>query len=118
MDVDSSSAGYEGETVMGLFRKMTSVSTLGAVDFRSDKERTARKSAKGARAAKRTAAEARQQTALLREQNRLLAAQNGRPAEQAASVEERLRELDRLLKAGVISAQEHSTRRAEVIRGI
>jgi hypothetical protein len=27
---------------MGLFRKMTSLSTLGAVDFRSDKERIAR----------------------------------------------------------------------------
>jgi len=26
---------------MGLFRKMTSMTTLGAVDFRSDKERTA-----------------------------------------------------------------------------
>lgn len=27
---------------MGLFRKLTSAATLGAVDFRSDKERTAR----------------------------------------------------------------------------
>jgi type II secretory pathway pseudopilin PulG len=43
---------------MGLLRKMTSVSTVGMVDLRSDKERTARS--------------ARQTAQALREQNRLL----------------------------------------------
>jgi hypothetical protein len=50
---------------MGFFRKVTSVSTGGLVDFRSDKERTARKTAKGARAAKKL-------NKLIAEQNRLL----------------------------------------------
>jgi hypothetical protein len=39
---------------MGLTRKIMSVSTLGAVDMRSDKERIARKTAKGARYQKKT----------------------------------------------------------------
>ncbi|QWY84735.1 hypothetical protein SEA_YUNGMONEY_49 [Gordonia phage YungMoney] len=42
-----------------------SMSTGGLVDFRSDKERIARKTAKGARAAKK-------QNKLIREQNRIL----------------------------------------------
>ena len=42
---------------MGLIRKMTSVSTLGLVDYRSDKERTASYT-------KRSAREARKQTAI------------------------------------------------------
>lgn len=45
---------------MGLIRKMMSVSTLGAVDFRSDKERTA----SYGRAVKR---ESKKQTKLLRQ---------------------------------------------------
>jgi hypothetical protein len=48
-------------TDMGLFRKMTSLSTLGAVDFRSDKERSARNTG-------RTANEAKKQTLLMRQQ--------------------------------------------------
>lgn len=48
---------------MGLFRKITSVSTLGAVDFRSDKERTAAYT-------RRSAREARRQTRILRQQAR------------------------------------------------
>lgn len=38
---------------MGLFRKAMSVSTLGAIDFRSAKDRTASASAKTARQAKK-----------------------------------------------------------------
>lgn len=34
---------------MGLIRKMTSVATVGAIDFRSDKERTARNTGKVAK---------------------------------------------------------------------
>jgi hypothetical protein len=38
---------------MGLIRKLTSASTLGAVDYRSDKERTARNTKKTAKELKR-----------------------------------------------------------------
>jgi hypothetical protein len=44
---------------VGLFRKMTSLSTLGAVDFKSDKERTANYT-------KAAAKEAKEQTRLMR----------------------------------------------------
>ena len=46
---------------VGLFRKMTSLSTLGAVDFKSDKERTASYT-------KASAKQAKEQTRLIREQ--------------------------------------------------
>lgn len=57
---------------MGLTRKILSVSTLGAIDFRSDKERAARHTAGTKRAAKRTAKQAKAQTKLMEEQTRLL----------------------------------------------
>jgi len=34
---------------MGILRKMTSIATVGAVDYRSDKERTARNTGKAAK---------------------------------------------------------------------
>lgn len=46
---------------MGLIRKTLSVSTMGLIDFRSDKERTAAYTKRGAR-------EARKQTGMLRSQ--------------------------------------------------
>ncbi|MDX3525042.1 hypothetical protein P1P75_00880 [Streptomyces sp. ID05-39B] len=49
---------------MGLFRKTLSVSTLGAVDFRSDKERTAAYT-------KATKKQAKKQTKLLKQQVKL-----------------------------------------------
>lgn len=57
---------------MGLFRKLTSLSTLGMVDFRSDKERIARYTKKSAKANRTSADEAQAQTALLRQQQELL----------------------------------------------
>lgn len=53
---------------MGLTRKMFSASTLGAVDWKSDKERTAA-------SARKTKQAARKGNRLLAEQNRLLAEQ-------------------------------------------
>jgi hypothetical protein len=113
---------------MGLFRKIASVSTLGAVDLRSDKERTARKTAKGARAAKRSAREAQAQTRLLAAQNRLLASQQAAPtvvrqpvpAEPAnvGSITERLVMLDQLAESGAITPQERAQRRGEILRGV
>jgi hypothetical protein len=49
---------------VGLFRKMTSMSTMRMVDFRSDKERIARNY-------KKLAKELKEQNKLLREANRL-----------------------------------------------
>jgi hypothetical protein len=59
---------------MGLTRKLLSVSTLGAVDMRSDKERTARYT-------QATKKEAKKQTELLRQQTRA--------AQQAAAAAQR-----------------------------
>ena len=53
------------ENTMGLFRKMTSLSTMGAVDFRSDKER-------GAAYAKATKRQSKKQTRQLRKQTKLI----------------------------------------------
>jgi hypothetical protein len=60
---------------MGAIRKLTSVSSLGLVDFRSDKERTAAYT-KGARK------EARKQTGLLKQQTQQTAAQKPAAAAQ------------------------------------
>jgi Protein of unknown function (DUF2510) len=57
---------------MGLFRKMTSIGTLGAVDLHSDKERIARNTAKMNRSVK-------SQTKVLRQQNRLIRDQASQP---------------------------------------
>lgn len=62
---------------MGFTRKIMSVSTIGLVDYRSDKERIARKTAKGARAAKK--------------QNRLIEVQN-KLLEKQTAAQERLAE--------------------------
>jgi hypothetical protein len=48
---------------MGLFRKMTSVSTLGMVDFKSDKERIANSTRKGMKAQKALLVEMRKANA-------------------------------------------------------
>ncbi len=57
---------------MGFTRKLASVATMGAVDFRSDKECIARKTAKGARYQKQATKEAKAQTKILQEQTRLM----------------------------------------------
>lgn len=57
---------------MGFTRKVLSVSSAGLVDFRSDKERIARKTAKGARAAKRANKLTEQQTAAIERQTAAL----------------------------------------------
>jgi len=63
---------------MGLFRKVSSLSTIGLVDFRSDKERTAANT-------KRSAREARKQTDELRRQTGILAAEAKRAAQTLSS---------------------------------
>jgi hypothetical protein len=58
---------------MGLIRKTLSASTLGLVDFRSDKERIAR-------SGRRTDKGIQQQNKLIAEQNKLIAAVPQQPA--------------------------------------
>lgn len=126
---------------MGLFRKITSVSTLGAVDFRSDKERTARKTAKGARYSKVAAKEAQAQTRIMqadmedrqrRDDERRQREASARRREAAAAaaattttqqpatrpLPERLAELNTLCEQGIISASERDARRAEILREV
>jgi hypothetical protein len=113
---------------VGLFRKMASASTLGMVDMRSDKERTARKTAKAARYAKVAAREAQAQTKLMEQQHRPLqpsqalleAAEARRVARGAGSrpLPERLAELNALWEAGTITVAERDARRAEILREI
>lgn len=91
---------------MGLFRKMASMSTAGAIDFRSAKDRTARKSAKAARASKVSAREATRQTELLQRQTQLM---------ERASLEARLAKVDELHRKGLITADEHTAARAEIL---
>jgi hypothetical protein len=64
-----------GELHMGLFRKTTSLMTLGAVDFRSDKERTAAYT-------KAVRKEAKEQTRLMRLQALQQVAQRHTPEAQ------------------------------------
>lgn len=61
---------------MGLIRKMTSISTLGVVDFMSDKERVAR-------SARLTKQAVRAQNRLVAEQNELLRQQAAASAQPA-----------------------------------
>jgi hypothetical protein len=104
---------------MGLTRKLLSLSTLGAVDMRSDKERIARKTAKVARYAKRSAAQDAAQTALLANQNKLLERLTPPTAAPAAvTVEARLAELDRLVERSVITGVERDAARSEILRGL
>lgn len=77
---------------MGLTRKMLSISTLGAVDFRSDKERTARNTAKTAKSAKvqaRAAAVAARQAEIVARAQEATAAAAQRAAD-AAEAQTRL----------------------------
>lgn len=53
---------------MGLIRKSMSITTLGVIDYRSDKERTARSTRLTKRATKKTNKLLKEQNKLLREQ--------------------------------------------------
>jgi hypothetical protein len=81
---------------MGLIRKLTSTMTGGAVDFRSDKERTARNTGKMAK-------EAKKQTALM-----------GKQGEDNVS---KLERLARLRDQGAISAQEFEAQKKKLLKG-
>lgn len=103
---------------MGLMRKALSVSTLGAVDMRSDKERVAAY-------AKETRQQAKQQTLLMRQE--ALLAQLSSPAPtppvvaapspemQQPDVLETLRRLGELRDQGVVTSDEFDRKKAELL---
>ena len=101
---------------MGVFRKITSLGTLGLVDLRSDKERIARSTREGAKYTK-------QQTRLLRQQVELQkrAADQQRAALQpqqhpgARDIATRLAQLDSLLQQGLIGPEDHSARKQQIL---
>lgn len=97
---------------MGITRKLMSASTMGLVDFRSDRERIARKTAKGARAAK-------EQNRLLAQQNRILAQQQAvaaRPATPGAeTVADELAKLFALHQQGALTLEEFNAQKAAVL---
>lgn len=107
---------------MGLFRKAMSVSTLGAVDMRSDKERTAAYS-------KSTMKENKKQTALMRqeqaregarwgqEQARRTPAPGPGPAAPAPAIDiaDQLERLAALRDKGVLTQEEFDTQKAKIL---
>jgi hypothetical protein len=108
---------------MGLFRKMTSVSTLGAVDFRSDKERTAKYTKKSMREAKAQTALMKAEQARERDKARAAARPVARstpsPVPPAASVSgnlaEQIAKLGELRSAGVLSEAEFTAAKARLL---
>ena len=112
---------------MGIIRKVTSMSTAGLVDFRSDKERIARSS-------RQTASESKKQTKLMQEQfamQQKMAAQAQRAQQHAQPVPlaaasavgpvtpaQRIAQLDSMLHQGLITPQEHAQQRQAIISGI
>ncbi len=96
---------------MGIIRKLTSVSTLGAVDFRSDKERIAKNTRKTREAVERShdLAERRlqlEEERLELDRSRVAPDQtdSGTPAN--ASLTDQLRELANLHRDGVLDDEE------------
>ena len=101
---------------MGLIRKTMSLGTVGMVDFRSDKERTAAYT-------KATKKEARKQTLLMRQQAaaETLAALKGRgeaSVEPAGTVgvAEELTKLAALRDSGVLTDEEFAAQKARLLR--
>lgn len=105
---------------MGITRKIMSASTLGAVDFRSDKERTASNTAASARAAKK-------QNKLIAEQNKLIAKGNAAPAAaqpviaaapaSAPSLAQQLTDLGKLRSDGLLTDAEFDAAKARLLAG-
>lgn len=121
---------------MGMIRKMTSVSTLGLVDFKSDKERIANSTRKGMKAQKAMLAEIRkanaangiaptpisdvgliadaQIAAATREANTAAARSSAAQAPVADPIAQ-LKELGGLLDAGILTAEEFAAKKAEIL---
>ena len=97
---------------MGLMRKMMSVSSLGAVDFKSDKERTATYTKTSAKEAKKQSAEAHRQTAILERMAATNASHENAPfpvansSAPADTLAADLRELAELRDSGILTPAE------------
>ena len=105
---------------MGVFRKLTSISTLGLVDLRSDKERIAKNTKLGYKAQQdANALAARQlatQQAALAEAQASSRTPAARPGE--ISVVEELKGLAQLRDSGVLTEAEFETQKARLLSGI
>ncbi len=100
---------------MGLTRKLSSVATAGAIDFRSDKERTASAAASTARSAKK-------QTRLLEKQNKLIADGAGTPVAAAAvaappTLASQIADLGALRDQGILTDSEFEAAKTRLISG-
>lgn len=94
---------------MGLFRKLTSTATLGAVDFRSDKERIARNTKAAAKEAKRA-------NVIAAESARLMAATAATAHQEATlSLTAELERLAALRDSGAITAEEFEAAKARLL---
>jgi putative oligomerization/nucleic acid binding protein len=90
---------------MGLFRKLTSMSTGGLVDFRSDKERTARNT-------KKIAKEAKRQTDIL------ASPRQEAPRREAPRQDDRVTQLERLAELrdkGVLNVEEFEAEKRRIL---
>lgn len=128
---------------MGLIRKITSVSTLGVVDFKSDKERIANSTRKGMKAQKAMLAEMRKANAAngiaptpvsnfglvgdvqIRKSNAEAAATaaavqavDADESAQPADPMKQLKQLGELLEAGVLTTEEFNAKKAEILSRI
>lgn len=110
---------------MGIIRKMASITTAGAVDLRSDKERIARSGRQSAKSAKVQAGEAKKQTRLMEAQAKAgdrAQASGPVPSASVAAVApthaQRIAQLDTLLSQGLITPQEHAQQRQAIISSI
>ena len=111
---------------MGLFRKITSVSSWGIVDLKSDKERIASNTKKAAIELKKQSKimkdeelnqRVREQTAeqRRRRQERALAAESVSSEESKPTRLEQLKELGGLRDSGVLTAEEFELEKAKIL---
>jgi hypothetical protein len=97
---------------MGLIRKTMSISTMGLIDLRSDKERIARSTRKTSKATQESLKLAKEQArAQARPQIVYQAATPSPPRD----VVERLRQLGELRNAGTITEEEFNRLKADLI---
>jgi hypothetical protein len=101
---------------MGLFRKITSISTLGLVDLRSDKERIAKNTKRGYKAQQEANVLSAQQLAAQQSPIRTqTAAAAPNPKRDAHSLVEDLTGLAQLRDSGVLSEAEFEAQKVRIL---
>jgi hypothetical protein len=97
---------------MGLIRKTMSISTMGMIDLRSDKERIARSTRQTAKATRASLKLAKEQA---RTQARPQVVYPAATSGPSRDVVERLRQLGELRNAGTITEEEFNRLKADLI---